>query len=126
MFILVIVIGGFIVAGSSYKNQATSRWWPAVNAAQDQSPLIKVIQRMLISHHRPNTHTSYNLGSTGTDGLAGPATQQAVQDFQRDNHLNPTGIVDSSTWGKLIIPSREGDYGEYVASLQEMLNTYAS
>lgn len=31
------------------------------------------------------------------DGANGPLTRAAVKHFQRDNHLNPTGVVDQHT-----------------------------
>lgn len=143
LVVLIVVIEVFIVSGlvsglvvgymtvvgqrrASVSASVSSCEWPTVDAAKDQSPLIKVIQWMLISHKRPGMNQLYTLGDTGVDGLAGPATQQAVKDFQQDNHLNPTGVVDTFTWEKLILPSKEGDYGKQVKALQVMLNTYSS
>ena len=46
------------------------------------------------------------LGFTGTsaDGLFGPATEAAIQQFQRDNHLSDDGRVDEQTGRKLNLP----------------------
>ena len=43
----------------------------------------------------------YSVGSYGIDGDFGSATQRAVQQFQRDNGLDPDGIVGAMTWAML-------------------------
>lgn len=48
------------------------------------------------------------------DGDFGPATQQAVYQFQEDMGLAPTGSVDSASWEMLVAPM--------VAVLQQQLN----
>lgn len=35
------------------------------------------------------------------DGKIGPATRDAVKAFQRDNGLEPDGVIGRRTWGKL-------------------------
>ncbi|MEZ5669159.1 MAG: peptidoglycan-binding protein [Alphaproteobacteria bacterium] len=39
--------------------------------------------------------------SGAVDGLAGPATRNAVQRFQDENGITPTGQIDDYTWGVL-------------------------
>lgn len=43
----------------------------------------------------------YSVGSYGIDGDFGSGTLKAVQQFQRDNGLNPDGIVGKLTWAAL-------------------------
>lgn len=43
----------------------------------------------------------YSVGSYGIDGDFGSATLKAVQQFQRDNGLDPDGIVGKKTWAAL-------------------------
>lgn len=38
----------------------------------------------------------------GADGYFGPATQSAVERFQKANNIPVTGIIDSQTWAKLL------------------------
>jgi N-acetylmuramoyl-L-alanine amidase len=39
------------------------------------------------------------------DGMFGSLTEEAVKEFQRDNHLTPDGIVGPATWDKIQRPS---------------------
>ncbi|WP_434639463.1 peptidoglycan-binding domain-containing protein [Klebsiella sp. I138] len=48
-----------------------------------------------LSHH--------NVG-TKIDGDYGPATTSCVSQFQTNNHLPQTGIVDEATWSRLVAP----------------------
>ena len=41
------------------------------------------------------------------DGVFGPETTRAVQKFQRDNGLNPSGKADSETWKAIFARSAE-------------------
>lgn len=43
----------------------------------------------------------YSVGSYGIDGDFGSGTLKAVQQFQRDNGLDPDGIVGAKTWAAL-------------------------
>ena len=44
----------------------------------------------------------YSCGRSGADGDFGSATQEAVKDFQRANHLSIDGEVGANTWSKLL------------------------
>lgn len=37
-----------------------------------------------------------------TDGVFGPATENAVKAFQRRFFLKPTGIIDAQTWEQIV------------------------
>lgn len=76
------------------------------------------------------------------DGYYGPATTERVRQFQQEEGLPPTGIVDNATWdaiyrayvtistakqppttivGKGDVPLREGDRGDPVLFLNTMI-----
>jgi peptidoglycan hydrolase-like protein with peptidoglycan-binding domain len=62
------------------------------------------------------------------DGIFGPVTKNAVQQFQRDSGLDDDGIIGPLTWGALDGERerppllREGSQGEVVSKLQTALN----
>ncbi|GHO47486.1 peptidoglycan-binding protein [Ktedonospora formicarum] len=117
-----IALGGITLAGGtlawfSFQGQQTPspRHWPT--AAYDlhhQTALARVVQWMLQARQ-------YDIGSTGVDGIFGPVTQFAVKAFQKDHHLPEDGIVNSSTWELLIMPTDTGSRGSQVSALQERL-----
>ena len=43
----------------------------------------------------------YDIGTAGVDGIFGPKTQEALQKFQKDSKIKPTGIFDEKTFDKL-------------------------
>ena len=62
------------------------------------------------------------------DGIFGPVTKNAVEQFQRDSHLTVDGIVGPKTWAALggdgpEPPTlEEGSHGSVVEKLQTALN----
>ena len=62
---------------------------------------------------------AYNLEA---DGIFGPITEGAVQDFQSANGLDIDGIVGPITWSAVIITVQQGDNGEAVMAVQEEVN----
>jgi zinc D-Ala-D-Ala carboxypeptidase len=55
------------------------------------------------------------------DGIYGPRTTAAVRQFQRRNHLNPSGNVGPSTWSRITVTLRRGNRGSAVRALQHNL-----
>jgi peptidoglycan hydrolase-like protein with peptidoglycan-binding domain len=68
------------------------------------------------------------LSDSQIDGIFGPVTKAAVEQFQRDRHLAVDGIVGSATWAALggdgpQPPTlAEGSHGPVVERLQAALN----
>lgn len=55
------------------------------------------------------------------DGVFGPLTQTAVEDFQTDNGLTEDAIVGPQTWQALIIQVQQGKTGPEVRAVQRLL-----
>jgi putative chitinase len=68
---------------------------PAIVVAKkgDNSPYIKDLQDMLIKKGAKIT----------ADGAFGPATEKAVQEFQKKNKLKVTGSIDTDTLNKMMV-----------------------
>lgn len=60
----------------------------------DKGEYVTLLQTKLVNK-------GYSVGSYGIDGDFGSATKKAVQQFQRDNGLDPDGVVGSRTWEAL-------------------------
>jgi peptidoglycan hydrolase-like protein with peptidoglycan-binding domain len=56
---------------------------------------VKALQILLIGY-------GYSCGSSGVDGSFGGATENAVEAFQEDNHLEVDASVGPKTWAKLL------------------------
>ena len=52
------------------------------------------------------------------DHIFGPATEDAVKQFQQSENLLVDGIVDSQTWSALLVTVKEGSTGEAVKAVQ--------
>ncbi len=76
-----------------------------------EQPGVFVIQELLAyisSQISDITYVPYNL----IDGVFGPITESAVITFQEYFGLEPNGIVDETTWNKLVEVYRDLRYGE--------------
>ncbi len=60
-----------------------------------KAPAVKALQQLLIAN-------GFSCGHWGADGSFGPATIQAVQDFQKKKGLSPDGIAGPKTMGALL------------------------
>jgi peptidoglycan hydrolase-like protein with peptidoglycan-binding domain len=55
------------------------------------------------------------------DGIFGPRTEAAVEDFQQDAGVGIDGIVGPHTWSRLIVTIRRGSTGDAVRGVQEVM-----
>ncbi len=67
---------------------------PQVVKSGDTGLLVESLQRTLNARLKPSP-------DIGVDGDFGPQTEQAVLDFQRQEHLEETGEVGAETWAAL-------------------------
>lgn len=61
----------------------------------DMSETVRAAQILLIGR-------GYTCGGCGADGEFGPATRQAVENFQTTHNLEADGIIGPATWGALL------------------------
>lgn len=61
----------------------------------NKNAMVKSLQLLLIGK-------GYPCGDAGADGDFGNGTLEAVKNFQKNNKLTITGIVDQNTWNKLL------------------------
>lgn len=90
-----------------------------------QGEEVRRLQSSLVS-------AGYDVGSTGADGIYGPATERAVLSYQRDKGLQADGIAGEETLGSLYSlpgeeeapvndPGAEDAYRQALLELEEML-----
>ena len=60
----------------------------------DRGDAVKEAQTLLIGK-------GYSCGTQGADGIFGKNTEAAVRQFQTENGLTTTGIIDAATWAAL-------------------------
>lgn len=87
--------------------------WPKVSTGATGATVTS-IQHLLTHHDFP----------TEVDGVYGPATTQAVRDFQTSRGLAVSGAVDAATWPVLAVTTRQGNTGSHVRATQVQLNRY--
>jgi peptidoglycan hydrolase-like protein with peptidoglycan-binding domain len=59
--------------------------------------------------------------SVVVDGIFGPRTEAAVEDFQRSEGLASDGIVGPRTWPRLVVQVRRGSTADAVRAVQEVM-----
>jgi hypothetical protein len=84
--------------------------WPTYKKG-DAGPEVYAIQFLLNAHGANLT----------PDGLFGPLTLAAVEDFQTDEGLSEDGIVGPETWDALIIQVSQGNNGPAIRAVQRLL-----
>jgi len=82
--------------------------WPVVKQGSQGHP-VPALQYLLRDrgHH------------VTVDGIFGPKTEAAVEQFQVADQLHVDGIVGPQTWGALVIVLARGSTGDAVRGLQE-------
>jgi peptidoglycan hydrolase-like protein with peptidoglycan-binding domain len=85
--------------------------WPLVERAPNEIFPVRPLQQLLRARSHPVT----------VDGIFGPNTEAAVKAFQQSKGLAADGIVGSQTWPKLIVQVEEGDTGDAVRGVQEVI-----
>ncbi len=114
---------GYRKTGSGWVN-SICRWttdcgcpstvsWPEVSAGASGA-LVTTIQYLLGHHGFP----------TDVDGAYGPATTQAVRDFQTAKGIPASGEVGAASWPSLVVTSRQGAAGDHVRAAQTRINSY--
>jgi peptidoglycan hydrolase-like protein with peptidoglycan-binding domain len=92
---------------------------PATISEGATGPEVRWLQYLLVRR---------TLSDSQIDGLFGPVTETAVEQFQGDAHLTVDGIVGPATWGALGGARQEpptlgqGAHGGVVEKLQKALN----
>lgn len=61
-------------------------------AQGDHLPAVGVLQKLL----------NRTGGSLAADGIFGPLTRTALVNFQRARHMPPSGVVDQTTWARVV------------------------
>ena len=112
--------------GVDYTNKTTEKpvkdaTLPTLKKGSKGDDVIKA-QEYLRAH-------GYSLGRWCVDGDFGSATESAIIAFQRDNGLNPDGIVGPRTWAALMQPAKEQTYSVVIkcltkAKLNELKQQY--
>lgn len=66
----------------------------------DKGEDVRQLQLKLLAH-------GYSVGPDGADGDFGKNTEAAVKAFQKNNNLNPDGVVGPATWAALNAPPKK-------------------
>ncbi len=84
--------------------------WPLVEQGNRRFP-VRPLQHLLRARNHP----------VAVDGIFGPRTKAAVQDFQRSRGLAADGIVGPRTWPRLVVQVQRGSTGDAVRAVQEVM-----
>lgn len=85
--------------------------WPLVELAPNEIFPVRPLQQLLRARNHPVT----------VDGIFGPNTEAAAKAFQQSKGLAADGIVGPQTWPKLIVQVEEGNTGDAVRGVQEVI-----
>lgn len=92
---------------------AQGRDWIVLGEGYSQPPAVRAAQYLLREHG----HT------VSVDGKYGSQTRERVRRFQKARGLAESGVVDTQTWERLIVPVRRGSRGNAVRSVQSLLRS---
>lgn len=85
--------------------------WPLVKRSPTRIFPVRPLQQLLRARNHPVT----------VDGIFGPNTEAAVKAFQQSKNLSADGIVGPQTWPKLVVQVKQGDSGDAVRGVQEVM-----
>jgi peptidoglycan hydrolase-like protein with peptidoglycan-binding domain len=85
--------------------------WPLVKRSPTRIFPVRPLQQLLRARNHPVT----------VDGIFGPNTEAAVEAFQQSKGLAADGIVGPQTWPKLVVQVKQGDSGDAVRGVQEVM-----
>ena len=85
--------------------------WPTVRRGTSGTD-VYAIQHLL-------SHRGY---TTTADGIFGPNTEARVAEFQAGVGLTASGVVDATTWERLVVSVATGSRGQSVDAAQRLLN----
>ena len=85
--------------------------WPLVKRSPTRIFPVRSLQQLLRARNHPVT----------VDGIFGPNTEAAVKAFQQSKNLSADGIVGPQTWPKLVVQVKQGDSGDAVRGVQEVM-----
>ena len=86
------VVDQFTQAITGYNNPLGAFWGELEQGAKGDE--VKKLQQKLFD-------MGYDIGTAGVDGIFGSKTKEALQKFQKDSKIKPTGIFDQKTFDKL-------------------------
>jgi peptidoglycan hydrolase-like protein with peptidoglycan-binding domain len=84
--------------------------WPLVRRGEQDFP-VRPVQQLLRARSHP----------VAVDGIFGPLTESAVKAFQQSKGLAADGIVGPNTWPKLVVQVKQGNTGDAVRGVQEVM-----
>ena len=86
------VVNQFTQAITGNNNPLGAFWGELEQGAKGDE--VKKLQQKLFD-------MGYDIGTSGVDGIFGSKTKEALQKFQKDSKIKPTGIFDQKTFDKL-------------------------
>ena len=117
---VVVLVLIAIVAAAGPARAVSGVAWPTQSLG-DRGSDVLAIQRLLRARITADPPTDPPTALPPADSVFGASTVTAVRAFQQSRGIAVTGIVETVTWGKLIVGLREGQTGEAVLALQMLL-----
>lgn len=117
---IVVLVLIALVAAAGPARAVSGVAWPTQSLG-DRGSDVLAIQRLLRARITADPPTDPRTALPPADSVFGASTVAAVRAFQQSRGIAVTGIVETVTWGRLIIGLREGQTGEAVRALQMLL-----